>query len=145
MSNKYEILSPLDLDDITKKKIKKLNNDYKNINIYCKEYFDKLFEIIHKDILNLSEELYCEYLNKSKEIKDEIKKLYEHKNEYDVNTYIKNIKKLSLNKMTIKYKITETFRDFFFHLGKSKYLLNNDVKNEKQLYKQQKYFITYFM
>ena len=145
LSNKYEILRPLNLDDYTKKKIKKLSNEYKNMCVYCKEYFDKLFEIIHKDILNLSNELYYDYLNKTTEINNEIKKLYEHKNEYDFETYTTKLKKLISDKEMYKLKITDGYRNYFLHLGKSKFLIDNDIKNEEQLYKQQKYLIIYFM
>ena len=140
-----ELYNMFKFDDTTVKKIKKLNYYYRR-NDNTIEYFNKLFEILHKDVLTESKNRYVEYIKKNCELKKNFKKLFKDKNEYKYDIYINlynNIKK----QMNINKKLYYGICDGLYRkIGKAKLLIDEKIYEEdfKKLDSIKQYIIDYY-
>lgn len=143
LSREKELYHMFELDKITKKKIAKLE-EIENDNIY----FRDLFNILHEEILKESKNRYTEYIIKHTELKNKLKNLIEHKNDYQYKYYIimlKDITEQMKNNKKLHYGICDTV---FRKIGKAKFLIDEDYNYDKKVLKSlnkiRKYIASYY-
>jgi hypothetical protein len=131
------------IDKKTKKEIIKLNGIN---NVF--QYFNNLFNILHKDIINESKNRYSEYIIEHTELKDKLKELIKNKNNYTYKWYIDMFNDI-YKKIEEHEKAHYGPCDLLFkRIGKAKFLLDEQCcDNEKliiKLNKIKKYIERYY-
>ena len=124
---------------IDKQTQKQLINLYHNNKDDTITYFEKLFNIIHKDIINESKNRYAEYVVKHKELRSKLKELIKNKNNYKYDIYVIMLNDIENEIDKHKHEYYDIFDDKFRRLGKAKFLLDEQYyENEKLIEKLDK-------
>lgn len=122
-------------DKYTRKEIRKLDYDNK-INVI--QYFEKLFNILHKDVLREAKDRYTKYVVKHTELRRKLIKLFENKNNYEYKYY--NMMYDDIRKEIDKHEreYYTIFEDGLKRLGKAIFLMDERCCDEEQLIKKLK-------
>lgn len=131
-SKKY-ICDMFRLDEHTQHQLIKLN--YRNKDDVI-TYFEKLFNIIHKDIINESKNRYAEYIVKHTELKNKLKELVKNKNNYEYKYYAIMINDIEKEIKKHERECYDIFDDKYKVLGKAKFLMDEKYHSEEQLNKK---------
>lgn len=125
-----------EIDKRTQKQLISLNYNNKDDTI---TYFEKVFNIIHKDIINESKNRYAEYIVKRKELRKKLKKLIKNKNNYQYKYYVIMLNDIEKEIDKHEREYYDIFDDKYKRLGKAKFLLDEQYyKNEKLIKKLDK-------
>ena len=146
-SNYKELSDMFKIDDDTKKKIKRLNSLYRTDDDNVVEYFNNLFNIIHKDILIGSRNRYIEYIKKNIELKKSFKSLCKNKNLYKYDIYMNLYNNIKEQKEINKSLYYGRRDGLYKSLGKASLLMAGKTDNEKilnRLNKSKQYIINYY-
>ena len=136
MSNRKFICDMFKIDKQTQKQLINLYHNNKDDTI---TYFEKLFNIIHKDIINESKNRYAEYVVKHKELRSKLKELIKNKNNYKYDIYVIMLNDIENEIDKHKHEYYDIFDDKFRRLGKAKFLLDEQYyENEKLIEKLDK-------
>lgn len=121
------------IDDQTNKQLIDLNYNNKDDTI---TYFEKLFNIIHKDIINESKNRYAEYVVKRKELRKKLKKLIKNKNNYQYKYYVIMLGDIEKEIDKHEREYYDIFDHKFKNLGKAKFLLDERYYENEKLIKK---------
>jgi len=121
------------IDDQTNKQLINLNYNNKDDTI---TYFEKLFNIIHKDIINESKNRYAEYVVKRKELRKKLKKLIKNKNNYQYKYYVIMLSDIEKEIDKHEREYYDIFDDKYRRLGKAKFLLDERYYDNEKLIKK---------
>ena len=124
---------------IDKQTQKQLINLYHNNKDDTITYFEKLFNIIHKDIINESKNRYAEYVVKHKELRSKLKELIKNKNNYQYKYYVIMLGDIENEIEKHEREYYDIFDHKYKNLGKAKFLLDERYyDNEKSIEKLDK-------
>jgi hypothetical protein len=125
--------SMLKSDKQTNKEISKFKYD-RDINVI--QYFEKLFNILHKDILKEAKDRYAKYIVKHTELRNKLNKLFKNKNNYEYRYYIIMYNDIEKEIKKNERKYYDVFEDGLKRLGKAKFLMDEKCCDEEQLMKK---------
>lgn len=121
------------IDNQTQHQLIKLNHNNEDDVI---TYFEKLFNILHKDIINESKNRYAEYIVKHTELKNKLKKLIKNKNNYQYKYYTIMLNDIEEEIYKHEREYYDIFDDKYKILGKSKFLLDEQCYENEKLMKK---------
>lgn len=133
MSGKKYLCDMFKIDNQTQKQLIDLNHNNKDDTI---KYFEKLFNIIHKDIINESKNRYAEYVVKRKELRKKLKKLIKNKNNYQYKYYIIMLGDIEKEIDKHEHEYYDIFDHKYKNLGKAKFLLDEQYYEDEKLNKK---------
>lgn len=131
--NKKSCWSMLKFDKQTNKEISKLRYD-RDINVI--QYFEKLFNVLHKDILKEAKDRYVKYIVKHTELRDKLINLFENRNNYEYKYYMIMYNDIKKEIEENERKYYDIFEDGLKRLGKAKFLMDERCCDEEQLMKK---------
>ena len=118
---------------IDKQTQKQLINLYHNNKDDTITYFEKLFNIIHKDIINESKNRYAEYVVKHKELRSKLKELIKNKNNYQYKYYVIMLGDIENEIEKHEREYYDIFDHKYKNLGKAKFLLDERYYDNEKL------------
>ncbi len=133
LKRENELYNMFEIDSNTKKKIKNLTNKYEQAGY---RYFEKLFNILHKDILNESKNRYCNYIVKHTVLKNKLKELIKNKNNYEYKYYVMMVNDIIEQMKNNKKSHFGRSDGLFKRIGKAKFLLDEKYYDEKKIIKK---------
>ena len=130
MSNRKYICDMFKIDKQTQKQLINLYHNNKDDTI---TYFEKLFNIIHKDIINESKNRYAEYVVKHKELRSKLKELIKNKNNYQYKYYVIMLGDIENEIEKHEREYYDIFDHKYKNLGKAKFLLDERYYDNEKL------------